>query len=66
MAEHVLTESGIYGIRLMAADLIREATERGDLDQEAVTWAAIRMLQRANDSEARTANAARRLCDPSA
>lgn len=52
MSRYEMSESGTYGLRIFAAELIREATERGDQDAETVTWCVGQMLRRADDDDA--------------
>jgi hypothetical protein len=59
MTEHIPSESAAYTLRLIAAELITEATTRGDLCHDTVAWAAGRMMQRASDADARRQAVAR-------
>lgn len=43
--------SGQAVVRQLAAELIRESVERGDLDSPTVSWAAGRLLQAADEAE---------------
>lgn len=41
-------ERGVAAIRRLSSELLKEATERGDLDHPTVTWVVTRMLQHAD------------------